>query len=381
VSAQYRRILIVGGGIGGLALAAALRRVSILADVVERAPAWAPLGAGIVLSANAMRALRAAGLADAVAERGEPIPCAAITDARGRTLSAVDFGEITRRYGGGCALHRADLHEALLSGCNKASLRLGVVPVALDPRERDVRVRFSDGILQAYDLVVGADGIRSSVRELAFGSVAPRYSGYTCWRMVVRRPAGLDRQLEMWGRGLRFGLVPLTRGRAYCFSTANAPAGAGDPLDGRLERFRARFADFGGFVPEVLASLTRPEELIHNDLEEVVHAPWFRGRVALIGDAAHASTPNMGQGAAMALEDAAVLADLVATGDPPEEILPAWEARRRPRALFVQTQSRRIGRVGQLSSGFACAARNALVRALPDRLAASALERLLAQEI
>jgi 2-polyprenyl-6-methoxyphenol hydroxylase-like FAD-dependent oxidoreductase len=376
-----RRILIVGGGIGGLALAAALRRVTILADVVERAPAWAPIGAGIVLSANAMRALRAAGLADAVAERGEPIARAAISDARGRTLSEVDFGEITRRYGGGCALHRADLHEALLSGCNKASLRLGVVPVALDAREREVRVRFSDGIEQAYDLVVGADGIRSSVRELVFGPVAPRYSGYTCWRMVVRKPAGLDRQLEMWGRGRRFGLVPLTRGRAYCFSTANAPAGAPDPLDGRIERFRARFADFGGCVPEVLASLERSDELIHNDLEEVVHQPWFRGRVVLVGDAAHASTPNMGQGAAMALEDAAVLAELVGKGGPPEEILPAWQARRRPRALFVQTQSRRIGRVGQLSGRLACAARNALVRALPDRLAASALERLLAQEI
>jgi 2-polyprenyl-6-methoxyphenol hydroxylase-like FAD-dependent oxidoreductase len=103
--------------------------------------------------------------------------------------------------------------------------------------------------------------------------------------------------------------------------------------------------------------------------------------VVLVGDAAHASTPNMGQGAAMALEDAAVLAELVGKGGPPDEILPAWEARRRPRALFVQTQSRRIGRVGQLSGRFACAARNALVRALPDRLAASALERLLAQEI
>ncbi len=381
MSGQYKRILIVGGGIGGLALAAALRRASLLPDLVERAPVWAPLGAGIVLSANAMRALRAAGLADAVAARGEPIPRAEITDARGRALSTVDLGEINRRYGGGCALHRAELHDALLAGCNKAGIRLGVVPVALDPREHEVRVKLSDGTEQAYALVVGADGIRSGLRDLVFGAVAPRYSGYTCWRMVVRRPAGLDRQLEMWGRGRRFGLVPLTRGRAYCFSTANAPAGTSDPADGRIERFRARFRDFGGFVPEVLAALERPDELIHNDLEEVVHEPWWRGRVVLIGDAAHASTPNMGQGAAMALEDAAVLAELVAKGGAPHELLAAWEARRRPRARFVQNQSRRIGRVGQLEGRLTCAARNALMRAIPDRLAASALERLLAQEI
>jgi 2-polyprenyl-6-methoxyphenol hydroxylase-like FAD-dependent oxidoreductase len=357
-----------------------LRRRGVEPDVIERAPAWAPIGAGIVLSANAMRALRAIGRADAVAERGAPIARAAILDARGRTLSEVDFGEITRRYGGGVALHRAALHEALLAGCDARRVRLDTTLTAIDALVHEVRVRFSDGSTAGYDLVVGADGIRSSVRALAFGPNPPRYAGYTCWRAVVKCPAGFDRQVEMWGRGRRFGLVPIGDGLLYLFSTLNALPGTPDPAEGRVERFRANFAGFGFRVPEVLAQLAHPDELLKNDLEEVVQWPWVRGRVVLVGDAAHASTPNMGQGAAMALEDAVVLDDELAKR-PLREALPAWVERRRGRALFIQTQSRRIGRMGQLQHPVACALRDLAVRALPDRIAASTLERLLAQEI
>ncbi len=375
-----RRILIVGGGIAGLALAAALRRRDVAPDVLDRAPAWAPIGAGIVLSANAMRALRAIGLAEGVAARGSPLLRAAILDARGRTLSEVDLAEVNRRYGGGVALHRGALHEALLAGCDPRSVRLGVVPTAIEARADEVCVRASDGSEGAYDLVVGADGIRSSVRDLAFGANPPRYAGYTCWRGVVKCPPGVDRQVEMWGRGRRFGLVPIGSGLLYFFSTLNTPPSVPDAPEGRLERFRACFAAFGGHVPEVLAQLALPDELLKNDLEEVVQGPWVRGRVVLVGDAAHASTPNMGQGAAMALEDAVVLADELAKR-PLREALPAWVERRRRRALFIQTQSRRIGRLGQRQHPLACALRDFAVRALPDRLAARTLERLLAQEI
>ncbi|MGH2499104.1 MAG: FAD-dependent monooxygenase, partial [Candidatus Limnocylindria bacterium] len=238
----------------------------------------------------------------------------------------------------------------------------------------------SDGSQADYDLVVGADGIRSAVRELAFGANPPRYAGYTCWRGVVKCPAGVDRQIEMWGRGRRFGLVPIGNGLLYFFATKNAPPAEPDSLAGRVERFRAGFAAFGGHVPDVLAQLERPDGLLRNDLEEVVQWPWARDRVVLTGDAAHASTPNMGQGAAMALEDAVVLADELAKR-PLAEALPAWVARRRRRALFIQTQSRRIGWMGQLEHPLACALRDLAVRALPDRLAARTLDRLLAQEV
>jgi 2-polyprenyl-6-methoxyphenol hydroxylase-like FAD-dependent oxidoreductase len=180
----------------------------------------------------------------------------------------------------------------------------------------------------------------------------------------------------MWGRGRRFGLVPLTRDRVYCFAVANAPVGEPDPEHGRVERFRTRFGGFGGDVPAVLEQIERPEQLIHNDLEEIEQTPWQRDRVVLVGDAAHAVTPNMGQGAAMALEDTAVLAEMLAEKRPLAETLAAWEARRRPRVRFVQRQSRRIGRVAHRQGRAACAVRNGLLRLTPDRAAAAALARL-----
>jgi 2-polyprenyl-6-methoxyphenol hydroxylase-like FAD-dependent oxidoreductase len=367
------RVLIVGGGIAGLSLAAALAQAGIACEVFERAPRWAPLGAGIALGPNAMNALRRLGLAEAARARGFPLRRAAIADARGRVLAGTDLAEIEARVGPSVALHRAALHETLLEGAADVPIRLGTTPERIEAAGPRAAVRTSDGAEAEWDLVVGADGLRSRVRELWFGPNPPRYAGYTCWRIVVRRPRALEDSRELWGRGRRFGLVPISDAELYCFSTANAPAGG--PA-GSAGEFRARFAEFGGFVPEVLAQVQRDEQLLWNDLEEVRQAPWWRGPVVLVGDAAHASTPNMGQGAAMALEDTAVLAELLACKQPLASTLAAWEARRRPRALWVQSQSRRIGRVAQWEGRLACGLRDALVRAVPDSASTRALERM-----
>jgi len=375
-------VLIVGGGIAGLALAAGLRREGLACEVLERTPALAPVGAGIVLGVNALAALRRLGAERPVLARGHVLGESALTDADGRVLARTDFASLAARFGPTLSLHRAELHDALLEAADGVPLRLGTTVEALQPGERGVRVRLSDGSTREAGLVVGADGLRSRVRELVFGPVAPRASGTTCWRLVVARPAGCDDAREMWGRGRRFGLVPLAGGRVYAFATANARPGTPDPQEGRVERFRARYADFGGPVPAVLAQLRHAGDLLHDDLTEIVHAPWHRGRVVLVGDAAHAMTPNMGQGAAMALEDAAVLAELLAArpGDP-APTLAAWEARRRPRVAWVQRQSRRIGRVGQWEGRLAAGLRRAVLRALPDAAASRALERLACQPL
>jgi 2-polyprenyl-6-methoxyphenol hydroxylase-like FAD-dependent oxidoreductase len=365
--------LIAGGGIAGLSLAAGLARAGLAGEVVERAPRWAPLGAGIALGPYAMNALARLGLAGAVRDRGFPLRRATIADARGRTLAATDLAGIEARLGPSVALHRAALHETLLEGAAGVRVRLGTTVESIAAAGPRAAVRTSDGAEDEWDLVVGADGLRSRVRELWFGANPPRYAGYTCWRIVVQRPPGLEASCEMWGRGRRFGLVPISDAELYCFATANAPAGRGP---GSAAEFRARYAGFGGFVPEVIAQVQRDEQLLWNDLEEVRQTPWWRGPVVLVGDAAHASTPNMGQGAAMALEDTAVLAELLAAKRPLPEALAAWEARRRPRALWVQSQSRRIGRVAQWENPLACALRDALVRAVPDSASTRALERM-----
>jgi 2-polyprenyl-6-methoxyphenol hydroxylase-like FAD-dependent oxidoreductase len=375
------RILIVGGGVAGLALAAGLGRIGLSCELVEQTPRWAPVGAGIVLGVNAMRVLEGLGLAKALARRGYVLGEMVVTDASDRVLAHTDLTHLAARLGPSIALHRAALHEVLLSASPALPLRMGTTVDNLDPAEDCVRVRLDDGSEGDYHLVVGADGLHSRVRALVFGDVPLSYSGYTCWRMVVERPAGLQRAQEMWGRGTRFGVVPIDERRVYCFAVANAPAETPDPPEGRVQRFRKRFAQFGGPVPEVLRQIERAEQLVHNDLCEVIHRPWHRDRVVLVGDAAHAMTPNMGQGAAMALEDTAVLCELLAAGRSVGETLALWAGRRQARVAWVQNQSRRIGRVGQWQNPLACALRNLLVRVTPDRAAQRALLRMAEQPI
>jgi 2-polyprenyl-6-methoxyphenol hydroxylase-like FAD-dependent oxidoreductase len=303
---RNERVMIVGGGIAGLSLASALRALGLTPTIVEQAPRFGAVGAGIAMSVNAMAVLRQLGFADAALDAGRVQEGAEITNARGDCLSRVDLGEVTSNFGPSITIHRADLHEILLSGCRDLDLRAGTTVEHLVDRGEVVEVGLSDGSSAEFDQVVGADGLRSRTRGQVFGETAPIYSDYTCWRFVVECPPGFERMQEMWGRGLRLGLVPLARGRLYGFACANMAAGTPDPEDGRVDRFRARFGGFGGFASAAIEQIFRPEQLIHNDLEEMPKHPWAKGRVLLIGDAAHATTPNMGQGAAMALCDSRI---------------------------------------------------------------------------
>jgi 2-polyprenyl-6-methoxyphenol hydroxylase-like FAD-dependent oxidoreductase len=268
-----------------------------------------------------------------------------------------------------------------LSGCHDLQLVPGTTVEHLADRGDVVEVKLSNGTAAEFDWVVGADGLQSRTRSQVFGETAPVYSGYTCWRFVVDCPPGLDRMQEMWGRGLRFGLVPLAKDRVYCFTCANMPADTEDTADGRVDRFRARFEGFGGFAPAALAQITKPEQLIHNDLADLPKHPWFKGRVLLIGDAGHATTPNMGQGAGMAIEDAAVLCEMLSGGEPWADVVQAFAARREPRVRFIVDQSRRIGRVGQIENALLAALRDWMMWATPQRLTKAAARRAIAAKI
>jgi 2-polyprenyl-6-methoxyphenol hydroxylase-like FAD-dependent oxidoreductase len=378
-----RRVLVVGGGIGGLVLARALARLGVGVDVVERSPQLRAPGAGISLGANAMRALEAVGVGASVAARGQALGAAAITDARGRTLSAADIAAITEKYGSAYAFERGALHAALAEGLAAlpgVAIRCGVSPTALREADDGVAVATSDGLERRYHAVVGADGLRSQVRRLWFGEQAPEYAGYTCWRWVGAVAGEPVATVEMWGRGLRVGLVPLAGGQVYAFFVANAPAGTpGDPSQGTAGHVRRRFAGFGGAAPRVLAALGDDgAALLHHDIEEIEVASWCRGRVALLGDAAHAMTPNFGQGAAMAIEDAVVLARELVAHDDAAAGLRAYEARRRPRVADIQRGARRLGKVAQWQSPVATWARDLAVRCMPAASARRALEAIVA---
>lgn len=368
-------VLIVGAGIGGLTLAHALQQRGISFRVIEKARDLRAVGAGISLGINAMNVLDGLGVGTRVRTRGEVLRGGSITDERGRPLQTLDFAPFAH-YGSAVALHRADLQAALIEGVSD-HVQLGTTVQSLNQGDGQVTVHFSDGREEEYGVVVAADGLHSAVRTEVFGPQPLRYAGYTSWRFVVPRSGGDLQPTELWGRGRRLGLVPIGGGQVYGFATLNAREGASDPVAGRARRLRERFANFGGAAPAVLAQLPEDEAIIHTDIREVVLPRWVRGRVTLLGDAAHGMTPNLGQGAGMSIEDAAVLAEVLGLGAEVQTALTVYEARRKGRVSEIQKQSRWLGRAGQVQVSVLVALRNAVLRATPRQVAQRNLGKVL----
>ena len=212
--------------------------------------------------------------------------------------------------------------------------------------------------LPYHDLLIGADGIRSAVRESLYGAIPLRYSGTTCWRALVPNP-GINESFEAWGGAARIGVVPLNRNRLYVYLVLTAPRGM--PRQTSIDAIRPHFENFASPVPAILKALSSAT-LLHHDLEELPAPLWGRDRTILIGDAAHAMTPNLGQGAGMSIEDAAILPQVVAASNPAEAI----RALRHQRVTHIQKQSRITGEVAHWQSSAAILLRNALFRFIPD---------------
>jgi 2-polyprenyl-6-methoxyphenol hydroxylase-like FAD-dependent oxidoreductase len=351
------RVLVVGAGIAGLATARALARAGLAPEVVEREPASREAGAGIYLPGNAARALRALGLDAAVAERAIEIPRQRFLDHRGRLLAEIDVGGLWAGVGPCRALHRAALHAVLRDGAGDIPIRAGVTPDRLAQHDGRVEVHLSDGTRGEYDLVVGADGVHSAVRSLAFGVAPARPLGQVAWRLVAPCPEEVTTWSVMLGRRGAFLTVPIGRGLAYCYCDAD-----GDLAAHRSpERLRELLVEFAG---PARAMLDAAGEAHVAAVEEVAPASWREGHVVLVGDAAHATSPNMAEGAALALEDALVLAECLAAIAPVPRALSAFEARRRPRTDWVRAQTHRRDRTRRLPA----AVRSAVLRTAGPRI-------------
>jgi FAD-dependent urate hydroxylase len=356
VRRRPERVLIVGGGIAGLALAPTLARSGFAVEVIEREPTWPTAGAGIYLPANAGRALRALGLEAPVASKAVEIARQRFADHQGRLLCEVDVAELWAAVGPCLALRRAELHAVLRDAAAGVPIRLGLAVEALTQRDGGVSVEFRDGTSGAYDLVVGADGIRSAVRRLVFGRAAvPRPVGQHGWRFLAPRPAEVTTWSAMLGRGTAFLAIPLSGDCVYCYCDAlSAPAA---PLG-------ERFSGFADPAATLLGALDGAAGVQASPIEEVALTRWTRGRVVLVGDAAHATSPNMAQGAAMALEDALVLTDCLQRIPAIPAALAAFEARRRPRIDWVRARTHRRDRTRYLPT----AVRDAVLRSLGRRI-------------
>jgi 2-polyprenyl-6-methoxyphenol hydroxylase-like FAD-dependent oxidoreductase len=333
-------VLIVGAGIAGLALARALRQRGLTAEVVERVTEWEPSGAGLYLPANAVRALHELGIEPAAAARANPIGRQRFLDHRGRPLADIDLDRIWGGVGGCVAIHRAALHGALRQATAEVPLRLGtsVTDVEDGPQPR---VTFSDGSTGRYDLVVGADGVHSTIRSLALGGPAASYVGQASWRFVADGFPDISDWTVMLGRGCTFLAVALGQGVVYCYADLNTS----DPATAARGDWRQSFADFADPVPRLLDQATNA---YFAPIEEVAPPAWTTRRVVLVGDAAHASSPNMAQGAAMAVEDALVLAEMLTANQPVDQALVSYVQRRKTRVAWVQEQTRRRDRTRNL---------------------------------
>lgn len=375
-------VLVVGGGIGGLALAGGLAREGATVELLERAPAWRPVGAGIVLGANAVAVLGALSVGARLSELGHPLAAMRVLDAQGGELQRMDMAALAATIGPTYTLNRPDLHQLLMEGAAGAELRLGETVEALEDGPDGVTARLSRGEERRYDLVIGADGLHSRVRALAFpGARAEvRYAGYTCWRFVMDDPEAREDAVEMWGAGLRVGLVPLRGGRLYGFLTANAPPRGVDPERDRHAWVAAKYAGFGGPAPAVMEALADQPDvpLMRHDIEDLSTQVWRGQRIALLGDAGHATTPNLGQGAGMALEDALALVRCLRTASDPSAALAAYEAMRSARVAAVVRTSRQLGAMAQWSHPLAVALNNLAARCVPSALSRRSLTALVA---
>jgi FAD-dependent urate hydroxylase len=363
------RAIVVGGGIGGLSAAIALRRVGLEAAVFERAPGPREVGAGVGLWSNAVAVLRGLGLYEAVRGIGAEIGGEA-RSWRGKRLFGNSADELRRRYGeANLVVHRADLQEALLASLPEGTVRFGARCVAFTQDGDGVTTRFADGWEERGDVLVGADGLRSGMRATLLGDGPPRYAGLTAWRGIAEGAGGFAPEgagLNLWGRGTEFGLMNIGGGRAYWYATKNALEGAVESPAGRkaevLELLRGWYAPTRAAV-----EATEEANILRTDIydREPVQR-WGEGRATLLGDAAHPMTPHLGQGACQAIEDAAVLADCLGGAGSPVAALRLYEARRAPRTADIVRRSRRTGRVLQLENPLLCDLRDALVGALPS---------------
>jgi FAD-dependent urate hydroxylase len=352
------RILVVGAGIAGLGAARALRQRGFTPDVVKRESAWSQSGTGIYLPGNTAWALRALGLESAVTERAALIPHQQICDQRGNLLTDIDVAAMWRDIGPCLALHRADLHDVLAFHGDPVPVRLGVSPRTFRQQRGPVTVEFDDGSTSHYDLVVGADGIHSQARQLVIGAGVVRPVGQLAWRFVTECPPEVTTWTVLFGRRVSFLAVPIGGGKVYCYCDAltdSTPGQEADDVTGQLARL---LAGFTGPVPVILDALGPNSAVYVAPIEEVILDEWARGSVLLIGDAAHATSPNMAQGAAMALEDGLVLSECLAAAVGVPEALARFQARRRPRTQWVLAQTHRRDRTRNLAP----ALRNLLLR-------------------
>lgn len=363
-----KRAIIIGGGIGGITTAIALKRVGIDAMVFEQAPVLREVGSGLPLWSNALNALHKLDLTDVVETLGQSVTARSVTNWHGDVLADMSTEELLTTLGTiNMVVHRAELLSALLSILGTEHVYLGSTCQGFTQDATHVFAHFTDGKVVQGDVLIGADGLHSRIRTQLFGTTNPRYSGYTCWRGIASTTR-TDVETWAWGKGYQFGITPMSKNRAYWFAQRYAPEGERDRPAGRKSEVFDLFHDWHAPIPEIIAT-TDESAILRNDVYEGrLLRHWSRGRATLLGDAAHTMTPNLGQGACIAIEDAVALASCLSTIADVATALRTYEARRVKRANTIARMAGMIGRAVQLQNPLMSTLRNELLKKVPSRV-------------
>lgn len=364
------RIIIIGGGIGGLATAVMLHKNGFDVKVYEQSATFSPLGAGIGIGSNAMQALQEMGIEEEVMTNATPLTTQIFQDAKGHILNTIDFSLFKRKYGfENVTIHRADLHKALVNALPPKTIAYNRRCEHVSTHHNGVIAVFSDGISVKADVIIAADGIHSPIRQQLQDNSKPRYAGYTCWRGLAHNDGliATNTSTEVWDASGRFGYAPLQDNTVYWFACVNSKANNTFYQQLTTEELAFHFKKFPQAVTQLIKK-TAPQHVLHHDIYDIKPLRHFvYGRVVLIGDAAHATTPNMGQGAGQAIEDAVTLVNAIKRY-PLRHALQKYEQARIKHTHKVTTLSRQIGWAAQWDSKSAIHFRNRVFPLIPSQL-------------
>ena len=346
MSDTLQNVLVVGGGIGGQSVAIALKKAGINAEIVEIQKAFNVYGVGIIQQQNALRALDAIGIGQEALRRGSPYGQVKMLTAGGHPVGLAGAPP-TEKYPSHNGISRRILHDVMYEEATKlgVSFRMGVTVAELQNNENGVEVTFTDGSKGSYDLLVASDGINSKIRGMVFGEMKPRYVGLSVWRYPFPRHEDLDTGYIYYGRKSKIGFIPMTADLMYMFLVSTEgenPVVAEEDLVAKLRGYMAEYP--AKIAQDAMAQVTDSKLVNYSPLEALrLSAPWYKNRVVIIGDAAHATIPQLGSGAALAIEDAVVLVDELQKQAGVSAALEAFMNRRYDRCMMVVNASETLG--------------------------------------
>ncbi|HIW34925.1 MAG TPA: FAD-dependent monooxygenase [Candidatus Paenibacillus intestinavium] len=369
-------IIIIGGGIAGLCAGIALQKLGLEVIIFERNPEPTVVGAGIIIAPNALQALGPFGVAEKIMDEGyESNGFHMLTD-QGKLITKM---LVPNGFQSMYAIHRSELHRHLLEALEPGTVKWGNKCDKFEQGNGCVKVHFHDHSTLEGALLIAADGIRSPIRKSIYPENRYRYAGYTCWRGIAEtdQTSGIPRTfIETWGAQGRFGIVNFPNRQVYWYALVNAEAN--DPILAAYspQDLYERFRNYHEPIPSILES-TPTNRMIHRDVVDIEPMEQcYADRIAFIGDAAHAITPNMGQGACQAIEDAVVLAECIASESDHREAFRRYDQRRKRRIVNISKQSWTFGKVAQLEAPILRAVRNSLIKLVPDSLMKRQAEQL-----